>query len=93
MSKINLLGTGIVGSAAAFDLVRRGHEVSVADADPAAAARCGDELGIPHRTIDAGDPADVARFIDGCDAVVSAVPYGYGTIVAEAAVAAGCHYL
>lgn len=93
MSKINVLGTGIVGSAAAFDLVRRGHEVAVADTDGSAAARCGEELGISHQTIDAGDSSAVARFIAGCDAVVSAVPYGYGTVVAESAVATRCHYL
>ncbi len=93
MSRINVLGTGIVGSATAFDLVRRGHQVSVADGDPATAARCGDGLGISHATIDAGDAAAVARFFEGCDAVVSAVPYGYGPVVAEVAVAAGCHYL
>ncbi|MBU1226134.1 MAG: saccharopine dehydrogenase NADP-binding domain-containing protein [Actinobacteria bacterium] len=93
MSKINVLGTGIVGSAAAFDLVRRGHDVSVADGDPAAAARCGDLLGVPHVVIDAADGAAVAGFLEGCAAVVSAVPYGYGTMVAEAAIGAGCHYL
>jgi len=93
MSKINVLGTGIVGSAAAFDLVRRGHDVSVADGDPEAASRAGVELGVAHSTIDAGDGAAVAGFLDGCDAMVSAVPYGYGTIVAEEAIEAGCHYV
>jgi len=93
MSKINVLGTGIVGSAAAFDLIRRGHDVSVADGDPEAASRAGDELGVAHSTIDAGDGAAVASFLDGCDAMVSAVPYGYGTIVAEEAIEAGCHYV
>jgi len=93
MTKINVLGTGIVGSAAAFDLVRRGHDVAVADTDPLAAERCGAALGVPHSTVDASDGDAVAAFLDGCDAIVSAVPYGYGMTVATAAVAAQCHYV
>ncbi|MCB2224071.1 MAG: saccharopine dehydrogenase NADP-binding domain-containing protein [Actinobacteria bacterium] len=93
MSRINVLGTGIVGTAAAYDLARRGHEVRVADADPEAAARCGEALGLPHTTVDATDGGAVAGFLDGLDALVSAVPYGHGAAVAAAAVTAGCHYL
>ena len=93
MSRINVLGTGIVGTAAAHDLVRRGHEVAVADADGAAAAACGERLGVRTQQIEAADPDGLAGFLAGCDAVVSAVPYGYGSTVAAAAVEAGCHYL
>lgn len=93
MSRIVVLGTGIVGRAAAWDLHRRRHRVAVADADPDAAASVGAELGVEHIAADAADPAALARLFRGADAVVSAVPYGYGPVVAGAAVEAGCHYL
>jgi len=93
MSKMIVLGAGIVGRAAAWDLARRGHDVTVADADPGIAERVGSELGIDHTTADGADSAALTRWFEGADAVVSAVPYGYGPIVAAAAVDAGCHYL
>jgi len=93
MSKISVLGAGIVGRAAAWDLARRGHDVTVADEDPGAAERVGSELGIGHTGADGGDGAALVRWFEGSDAVVSAIPYGFGPIVAAAAVEAGCHYL
>jgi len=93
MSKMTVLGAGIVGRAAAWDLVRRGHDVTVADADPGAAERVGAELGIDHTFADGGDGAALTHWFEGFDAVVSAVPYGFGPVVAAAAVEAGCHYL
>jgi lysine 6-dehydrogenase len=93
MSNVVVLGTGIIGRAAAWDLHRRGHRVAVGDADPAAASAVGRELGAEHSAVDAADPDALASLFDGADAVVSAVPYGYGPTVAAAAVEAGCHYL
>jgi lysine 6-dehydrogenase len=93
MSRVVVLGTGIIGSAAAWDLHRRGHGVTVADADPASAAAVGGRLGVEHAAADAADPDSLARLLPGADTVVSAVPYGFGPTVAAAAIAAGCHYL
>ena len=94
MSRIAVLGTGIVGRAAAWDLVRRGHDVSVADADPAAASAVAHEVGAAAAsTLDASDRSTVAAFLDGHEVVVSAVPYALGETVAGAAIDAGAHYL
>lgn len=93
MSKITVMGAGIVGRAAAWDLARRGHDVTVADADPATAEQVGLELGIDHTVADGGDAAALTHLFEGSDAVVSAIPYGFGPVVAAAAIEAGCHYL
>ncbi len=93
MSKMTVMGAGIVGRAAAWDLARRGHDVTVADTDPAAAEQVGSELGIGHTVADGGDGAALAHLFEGSDAVVSAIPYGFGPVVAAAAIEARCHYL
>jgi len=92
MARIAVLGTGIVGTAAAWDLTRRGHEVVVADARSEAAAGAARLSGARAVTVDATDDAAVRRLLADCDAVVSAVPYALGVAVAEAAIASGTHY-
>jgi lysine 6-dehydrogenase len=89
---IAVLGGGIVGTAAAWDLVRRGYEVVVADSDPNLAGRIEAEAGASFRTIDAGDPAAVRDFLESSAAVVSAVPYALGELVAAAAIETHTHY-
>ena len=92
MARIAVLGTGIVGTAAAWDLTRRGHEVVVADARSEAATGAARLSGARAVTVDATDDAAVRRLLADCDAVVSAVPYALGVAVAEAAIASGTHY-
>jgi len=87
-----VLGGGIVGTAAAWDLHRRGHEVVIADRDPAVGGVAGAAVGIDHIEIDAADRSQVAAALRDFDAVVAAVPYNLGVQLAAAAVAAGCHY-
>lgn len=91
--KTLVLGAGIVGSAAAWDLQRRGHDVSVADANPQAAAEAGHRFKIPSYTLTVTDQNALTDALKGYDLVVSAVPYKYGVGVAGAAVAARTHYL
>lgn len=94
MSRIVVLGAGIVGRAAAWDLVRRDHEVVLADADGDAAARVAAEIGaVPADPVDAADPGSVASLLAGAAVLVSAVPYRFGLGLAEAAIEAGMHYL
>jgi lysine 6-dehydrogenase len=88
-----VLGAGIVGSAAVWDLVRRGHTVTVADADREAASAVAAEFGAMADTVDASDPSALDALLAGHDAVVSAVPYRFGETVAAAAVRAGTHYV
>lgn len=87
-----VLGSGIVGSAAAWDLERRGHVVTVADRRQEAFAALAGRLDVATAVIDVDDAEAVADLMAGQDAVVSAVPYSYGAPLATAAVAAGAHY-
>ena len=92
MTTTMVLGSGIVGSAAAWDLVRRGHTVTVADADPAVARSVASAVGATPAHVDVGQLDRLTTSLDGYDAVVSAVPYRFGVDVAAAAIAAGAHY-
>jgi lysine 6-dehydrogenase len=87
-----VLGAGIVGSAAIWDLQRRGHEVIVADADHAAAASAAQRFDVSSSTLDVDDADSLVALLEPADAVVSAVPYRYGFDVANAAILAGTHY-
>jgi lysine 6-dehydrogenase len=87
-----VLGSGIVGRAAAWDLLRRGHEVTVADVDASVARRLGEEFGVSWTALDVTDRRAVDTALAGTEAVISAVPYLFGVSLATAAVANGCHY-
>lgn len=91
-TKTLVLGAGIVGSAAVWDLVRRGHDVTVADEEPQAARAVASRHGGSPAHVDVGDTQRLVTVIDGFDAVVSAVPYRFGVVVAQAAIRCGAHY-
>ena len=94
MSRIVVLGSGIVGRAAAWDLVERGHEVVTADVDTATAARVAKEVdAADHAQADAGRPGELKPLLAGAAALLAAVPYQFNAGLARAAVEAGCHYL
>lgn len=88
-----VLGSGVVGTAATCDLTRRGHEVTVADADSAAAHRVAEKYGATAVQLEVGDTEALLRLLSDHDIVVSAVPYRYGLSVARAAIKTGTHYL
>ena len=87
-----VLGAGFVGSAAAWDLSRRGHDVVITDRDPAAVQPVGEELGLEWTQLDVADRAELDQALSAVDSVVSAVPYSFGVDVAAAAVRNRCHY-
>jgi lysine 6-dehydrogenase len=90
--KAVVLGAGIVGSAAVWDLIRRGHTVTVADASREAAEAVAAASGATPADLDVENRSELDALLDGFDAVVSAVPYRFGVAVAEAAIRAGAHY-
>jgi lysine 6-dehydrogenase len=88
-----VLGSGIVGSAATWDLVRRGHDVTVADADISSARAVAADNSIEAVQLDASDDTALLSLLEAQDIVVSAVPYRFGASVAAAALTTGTHYL
>lgn len=88
-----VLGAGIVGTAAASDLARRGHDVVVADGDISIARTAAGVSGAAAEQIDASDVAALAGALERFSIVVSAVPYRFGLSVATTAIATGTHYL
>ncbi|MEE8486196.1 MAG: saccharopine dehydrogenase C-terminal domain-containing protein [Acidimicrobiia bacterium] len=88
-----VLGSGIVGAAATWDLVRRGHDVTVADTDYDAAVRVATEHGAHPLPLDASDSVSLLTALNAHDIVVSAIPYRFGESVASAAVSTRTHYL
>lgn len=90
--RVLVLGAGIVGRASVWDLVRRGYEVTVADADADAAQHTAAVYGGSPRQLDVSDTIATASALSAHDAVVAAVPYMYGFDLAGSAIDAGCHY-
>ncbi len=88
-----VLGTGIVGCAAISDLLRRGHDVTVADSDEASAKDAGERFGTSAHVVDVANVDALTRLLADQAVVVSAVPYRFGVDVAKAAVATDTHYL
>ena len=79
MSRIVVLGAGMVGSAMAKDLAPR-HAVTSVDRSPEALARLGG--AVATRVADLGDPAAVRAAVEGAELVICAVPgfMGFATM-------------
>jgi lysine 6-dehydrogenase len=88
-----VLGAGIVGSAAVWDMRRRGHEVTVADANAETVQRIATAYGATPATIDVAYGRELMELVADHALVISAVPYRFGYAVASAALATDTHYL
>ena len=92
MRKATVIGAGKIGSTIASLLAGSGdYDVLVIDRSAEALAEIDTRTRTAVMAID--DPAALARALGGCFAVVNAAPYHLTTVVAEAAKAAGAHYL
>ena len=99
--KILVIGAGMMGWAAAFDMARTPHVEAVTLADSnsqrlhEAVARV-DKLTGNHKVtpvlVDAADAQAVLKIMRGHDGVLSAVPYFFNLELANAAIEAGCHF-
>ena len=98
--KLLVLGAGMMGSSAAFDMARcaRVEEVTLADADKkladAVAKRVSKLTGrkVHAVGINAADRRQVIGIMKRHDGALSAVPYFFNVGLAEAAIEAKCHF-
>jgi lysine 6-dehydrogenase len=99
--KLLVIGSGMMGSAATFDMARQAQVASVTLADnnlklaKEVAARVNRLTGdkkVRAVLLDAGDQKAAARLMSGHVAALSAVPYFLNLGLAKAAVEAGCHF-
>ena len=95
--KLLVLGAGLQGGAAAFDLLRRPdvERVGVVDQDSERIERLRLRLGDRRLAIHAVDVAESDRIADVMqeyDACLSAVPYWFNIELTRAAIAAGIHF-
>ncbi len=92
MKDVMLVGGGKIGVAITQFLLQSGdYHVTVVDRDAASLERMPREAERVRAIID--NPIDFAELVSGHDIVLSATPYHLTATVAEAAKAAGAHYL
>ena len=99
--KLLVIGSGMMGSAAAYDMARQDHVGSVTLADSDLKRAKDVALRVNHITagkkvravaLDAAKEKDAARLMKGHDGALSAVPYFLNLGLAKAAISAGCHF-
>jgi lysine 6-dehydrogenase len=99
--KLLVIGSGMMGSAAAYDMARQNHveAVTLADSDARRAKEVAARINRINQgkkvravALDASKPKDAARLMKGHDGALSAVPYFLNLGLAQAAISAGCHF-
>jgi len=99
--KLLVIGSGMMGSAAAYDMARQDHvdSVTLADNDlkrakdvAASVNRITANKKVRAVALDASKEKDAARLMKGHDGVLSAVPYRLNLGLATAAITAGCYF-
>ncbi len=99
--KLLVIGAGMMGSAAAYDMARQADvdSITLADADSArardVAARVNRITGskkVNSTTLDASDSKAASKLMRGHDAALSAVPYFLNLGLAKSAIEAHCHF-
>jgi saccharopine dehydrogenase-like NADP-dependent oxidoreductase len=89
-----VIGAGHIGSTIAAFLSGSGdYHVTVADRSGEALAAMGAQESVEHKVLDVTDAGAMHALLKGKFAVLSAAPYHLTVHVAEAAKAAGAHYL
>ncbi len=93
--KVLVLGSGLMGRGAAFDLARNDivKEVIVADRDPKRAEALAEEMGpkVEAETVDAADRKQLKALFAKVDTVASEVSYKVNLLHTEVAIATGTH--
>jgi len=99
--KLLVIGSGMMGSAAAFDMARtpQVNSITLADNDGKRARDVAERVNritsdkkVRAVTLDASDERAAAKLMHGHDAALSCVPYFLNLGMARAAVEARCHF-
>ena len=99
--KLLVIGSGMMGSAAAYDMARQEHvdSVTLADSDcqrakdvAARVNRIAGNRKVRAVALDASKENEATRLMKGHDGVLSAVPYRLNLGLPKAAISAGCHF-
>lgn len=99
--KLLVIGSGMMGSAAAFDMARspQVESVTLADVDDKRAKTAVKKINqleggkkVRAARLDASKPKQAARLMRGHDGVLSAVPYFFNLGLCQAALDSGCHF-
>ncbi len=99
--KLLVIGSGMMGSAAAYDMARQSQvdSVTLADNDlkrakdvAARVNRIAGDRKVRAVGLDASKEKEAARLMKGHDGALSAVPYRLNLGLARAAIGAGCHF-
>jgi len=99
--KLLVIGSGMMGSAAAYDMACQSQveSITLADSDLKRARdvavrvnRITGEKKVRAVAIDASREKEAARLMKGHDGALSAVPYFLNLGLAKAAISAGCHF-
>jgi lysine 6-dehydrogenase len=93
--KYLVIGAGMMGSAAAYDVATRNHadEVVLADINVETAVRSARAIGanVKPLRLDANNTSDVLKAMEECHVLISAVSYSVNYSLARAAIQAGVH--
>lgn len=93
MHQVLLLGSGKIGRMIATLLSNSGdYQVRLGDVDRQSLDRLSGKASVETVVVDAADAASLARAMDGCDSVLSALCYQFNPTVAQAALETGTSY-
>jgi saccharopine dehydrogenase-like NADP-dependent oxidoreductase len=93
MRDVVVIGAGKIGATAAGLLASHGYRVTLADRSRAVLDRVERQAGIRCVPIDVENSADLLALLNQQFAVLNAAPFHLTVPIAEAALAAGTHYL
>ncbi len=99
--RLLVIGSGMMGSAAAYDMARSAavEAVTLADIDKRRAQKAAAQINrlaggrkVAFAEVDAADQRAVGKLMKRHQAALSSVPYFRNYALAEAAIEAGCHF-
>ncbi|MBU7032058.1 MAG: saccharopine dehydrogenase NADP-binding domain-containing protein [Theionarchaea archaeon] len=90
--KILVLGSGMMGSALAYDLKTSGYEPLIVDLEKKRAKSVAKSIDAPYAIADVSDQKAIKPLMEECVVAISAAPYFYNEQLAGTAIDTGCHF-